>query len=119
MNPVKRLIWCALLLGIQALYFPLNKYMQGGMEFRTPIDECAGLGHLGHPLCMYLRMVGGRPPVGSLADGRPIVRSVFHLVRGDAGFGVDHFYALPDLRHASHGACRGLVVPASELDLYT
>jgi membrane-associated phospholipid phosphatase len=39
MNPVKRLIWCALLFGIQALYFPLNKYMQGGMEFKTPMDE--------------------------------------------------------------------------------
>jgi len=39
MNKLKRLIWCALLFGIQALYFPLNKYLQGGMEFRTPLDE--------------------------------------------------------------------------------
>lgn len=39
MNKLKRLIWCALLFGIQALYFPLNKYLQGGIEFKTPIDE--------------------------------------------------------------------------------
>ncbi len=39
MNKSKRLIWCALLFGIQALYFPLNKYLQGGTEFKTPMDE--------------------------------------------------------------------------------
>jgi len=38
MNKLKRLIWCALLFGIQALYFPLNKYLQGGMELKTPLD---------------------------------------------------------------------------------
>ena len=38
MNKLKRLIWCALLFGIQALYFPLNKYLQGGMEFKTSLD---------------------------------------------------------------------------------
>lgn len=39
MNRLKRLIWCALLFGIQALYFPLNRYLQGGIEFKTPLDE--------------------------------------------------------------------------------
>jgi len=39
MNKLKRLIWCALLFGIQALYFPLNKYLQGGVEFKTPLDD--------------------------------------------------------------------------------
>jgi membrane-associated phospholipid phosphatase len=38
MNKLKRSIWCALLFGIQALYFPLNRYLQGGMEFKTPLD---------------------------------------------------------------------------------
>src|SRR6185503_19899606 len=38
MNKLKRLIWCALLFGIQALYFPLNKYLQGGVEFKTSLD---------------------------------------------------------------------------------
>jgi membrane-associated phospholipid phosphatase len=36
---LKRLIWCALLFGIQALYFPLNRYLQDGTEFKTPLDK--------------------------------------------------------------------------------
>ena len=39
MNNLKRLIWCALLFGIQALYFPLNRFLQGGMEFKTALDD--------------------------------------------------------------------------------
>lgn len=39
MSNLKRLILCALLFGIQALYFPLNKYLQGGIEFKTPLDK--------------------------------------------------------------------------------
>jgi PAP2 superfamily. len=39
MNKLKRLIWCALLFGIQALYFPLNRFLEGGMEFKTALDE--------------------------------------------------------------------------------
>lgn len=39
MNRLKRLIWCALLFGIQALYFPLNRFLQGGMEFKTVLDD--------------------------------------------------------------------------------
>jgi hypothetical protein len=31
MNNLKRLTWCALLFGIQALYFPLNRFLQGGV----------------------------------------------------------------------------------------
>jgi membrane-associated phospholipid phosphatase len=38
MNNSKRLIWCALLFGIQALYFPLNRFLEGGMEFKTALD---------------------------------------------------------------------------------
>ena len=38
MNNLKRLIWCALLFGIQALYFPLNRFLEGGMEFKTALD---------------------------------------------------------------------------------
>jgi len=39
MNNLKRLIWCALLFGIQALYFPLNRLLKGGMEFKTALDD--------------------------------------------------------------------------------
>lgn len=39
MNKLKRLIWCALLFGIQALYFPLNRFLKGGMEFKTALDD--------------------------------------------------------------------------------
>jgi membrane-associated phospholipid phosphatase len=39
MNKLKRLIWCALLFGIQALYFPLNRFLQGGLELKTPLDQ--------------------------------------------------------------------------------
>lgn len=39
MNNLKRLIWCALLFGIQALYFPLNRFLEGGMEFKTALDD--------------------------------------------------------------------------------
>jgi membrane-associated phospholipid phosphatase len=39
MNNLKRLTWCALLFGIQALYFPLNRFLQGGMEFKTVLDD--------------------------------------------------------------------------------
>jgi membrane-associated phospholipid phosphatase len=39
MNNLKRLIWCALVFGIQALYFPLNRFLQGGMEFKTAFDD--------------------------------------------------------------------------------
>lgn len=39
MNSLKRLIWCALLFGIQGLYFPLNRLLKGGVEFKTPLDE--------------------------------------------------------------------------------
>jgi len=119
MNPVKRLIWCALLFGIQALYFPLNKYMQGGMEFKTPMDEHMPVWPIW--VIPYACICGWWTVayLWAAADGRPIVRSVFHLVRGDAGLGVDHFYALPDLHHASHGVCHGLVVTAPELDLCT
>lgn len=39
MNSLKRLIWCALLFGIQGLYFPLNRFLKGGMEFKTPLDD--------------------------------------------------------------------------------
>src|SRR5574341_358722 len=43
MNRSKRLIWCALLFGIQALYFPLNRFLQGGTAFRTPLDDAVPL----------------------------------------------------------------------------
>jgi hypothetical protein len=43
MNKSKRLIWCALLFGIQALYFPLNRYLQGGTEFKTALDAAIPL----------------------------------------------------------------------------
>ena len=39
MNNLKRLIWCVLLFGIQALYFPLNRFLQGGVEFKTALDN--------------------------------------------------------------------------------
>jgi len=39
MNKLKRLIWCALLFGIQALYFPLNRFLQGGLELKIPLDQ--------------------------------------------------------------------------------
>src|SRR6185436_4607236 len=39
MNHLKRFIWCALLFGIQTLYFPLNRYLQGGTEFKTTLDQ--------------------------------------------------------------------------------
>jgi len=39
MNKLKRLIWCALLFGIQLMYFPLNRYLEGGFEFKTPLDD--------------------------------------------------------------------------------
>ena len=39
MNKLKRLTCCALLFGIQALYFPLNRYLQGGIELRTALDN--------------------------------------------------------------------------------
>jgi hypothetical protein len=39
MNNSKRLIWCALLFGIQGLYFPLNRFLEGGMELRTALDD--------------------------------------------------------------------------------
>jgi hypothetical protein len=38
MNNLKRLIFFALLFGIQLLYFPLNRFMHGGMEFKTQLD---------------------------------------------------------------------------------
>ena len=38
MNRLKRLIWCVLLFGIQGLYFPLNRFLEGGMELKTPFD---------------------------------------------------------------------------------
>jgi membrane-associated phospholipid phosphatase len=37
-NNLKRLILCAIVFGIQALYFPLNHFMQGGREFKTAFD---------------------------------------------------------------------------------
>ena len=37
MNNLKRLIWCALLFGIQALYFPLNRFLKG----EQPVIEMA------------------------------------------------------------------------------
>ena len=39
MNCLKRLIWCALLFGIQGLYFPLNRFLKGGMELKTFLDD--------------------------------------------------------------------------------
>ena len=39
MNNLKRLILCAIVCGIQALYFPLNRFLQGGMEFKTAFDD--------------------------------------------------------------------------------
>jgi len=39
MNNLKRLTWCALLFGIQAIYFPLNRFLQGGVEFKTVLDD--------------------------------------------------------------------------------
>jgi membrane-associated phospholipid phosphatase len=39
MNNLKRLIWCALVFGIQALYFPLNHFLQGGIELKTALDR--------------------------------------------------------------------------------
>lgn len=39
MNNLKRLIWCAIVFGIQALYFPLNRFLKGGMEFKTVFDD--------------------------------------------------------------------------------
>ena len=39
MSSLKRLIWCALLFGIQSLYFPLNRFLKGGIEFKTPLDD--------------------------------------------------------------------------------
>jgi membrane-associated phospholipid phosphatase len=38
MNSLKRLIFFALLFGIQLLYFPLNRFLQGGVEFKTTWD---------------------------------------------------------------------------------
>lgn len=38
MNSLKRMIFFALLFGIQLLYFPLNRYLHGGIEFTTPLD---------------------------------------------------------------------------------
>ena len=38
MNNLKRVILCALLFSIQLLYFPLNEYMHGGIELKTPLD---------------------------------------------------------------------------------
>jgi len=43
MNNLKRLIWCALVFGIQALYFPLNHFLKGGMEFKTAFDDLVPL----------------------------------------------------------------------------
>ena len=43
MNNLKRLIWCALVFGIQALYFPLNHFLRGGIEFKTDFDELVPL----------------------------------------------------------------------------
>jgi membrane-associated phospholipid phosphatase len=39
MNNFKRMIWCALLFAIQALYTPLNRFLEGGFEFKTPLDK--------------------------------------------------------------------------------
>ena len=39
MNNAKRLVWCALLFGIQGLYFPLNRFLKGGMELKTTLDD--------------------------------------------------------------------------------
>ena len=39
MNNLKCLIWCALVFGIQALYFPLNRFLQGGTELKTAFDD--------------------------------------------------------------------------------
>lgn len=39
MNNLKRLIWCAIVFGIQALYFPLNQFLRGGVEFKTALDN--------------------------------------------------------------------------------
>ena len=39
MSNLKRLIWCAIVFGIQALYFPLNRLSQGGIEFKTVFDD--------------------------------------------------------------------------------
>src|SRR5215217_1607439 len=39
MNRLKRSIWCALLFGIQGLYFPLNHFLKGGMELKTFLDD--------------------------------------------------------------------------------
>ena len=39
MNNLKRLIWCALVFGIQALYFPLNHFLTGGIQFKTVFDD--------------------------------------------------------------------------------
>jgi len=36
---LKRLIWCALVFGIQGLYFPLNRFLEGGVEFKTTLDQ--------------------------------------------------------------------------------
>src|SRR5215831_14613786 len=38
MNNLKRLIFFALLFGIQLLYFPLNRFMHGGVELKTSLD---------------------------------------------------------------------------------
>lgn len=43
MNSLKRLIWCALLFGIQGLYFPLNRFLKGGVEFKTILDDSVPL----------------------------------------------------------------------------
>lgn len=43
MNSLKRLIWCALLFGIQGLYFPLNRFLKGGAEFKTILDDSVPL----------------------------------------------------------------------------
>lgn len=43
MNSLKRLIWCALLFGIQGLYFPLNRLLKGGVEFKTILDDSVPL----------------------------------------------------------------------------
>ena len=39
MNNLKRLVWCAIVFGIQALYFPLNHFLRGGVEFKTTLDN--------------------------------------------------------------------------------
>src|SRR5688500_4069369 len=38
MNLRRRLLWLGVILAVQCLYFPINRFMQGGVILNTPLD---------------------------------------------------------------------------------